>query len=200
MFFLHEEQIAEEHFPKNWDNAILLALQRHGRETVLSGDSPTSIRRGDPSRVTILDGDQIAERLPWLSLMYETVFLNAAKRLSQRQLYIATERQFGINANLLDGPGAHYETHRDSNPVTGLLFVNNLSSTVGGDLVFETVHGDVRLRPRKGIFIVFDARDTVHYVSPLQAPVYRLSLPMNFYESEREQFRPAGLNEYLYRT
>ena len=103
----------------------------------------------------------------------------------------------GININYLEGAGSIYERHRDTNPVTGILFGNSLTKVDGGELVFETVP-EFRVRPRKGLFIIFDARDVIHYVSPLSAGVHRVSLPMNFYDSPIEQSRPADLNNYLY--
>lgn len=198
MFFLREEQIAEEAFPVGWDKEILRAVKKHGKVVVLDGQSPTSIPGDAPSAITILDGDQIATLLPWLDFMYGSHFRNIAQHLSHRTLYAANQRISGINANLLCGVGATYEKHRDSNPVTALLFANSLSDTDGGELIFEADSGDLCVRPKKGLFLAFDARATVHYVAPLRREMYRVSLPMNFYESETDQYRPDGLSEYLY--
>lgn len=120
MFFVREETVAEEAFPVGRDAVILCSVRRHGRETVLAGESLTSIRGSTPSMVTILDGDQIAVHLPWLVTMYEMLFREISQRLSRRQLFVANQKTSGINVNLLRGQGAHYEKHRNSNPVTGL--------------------------------------------------------------------------------
>jgi hypothetical protein len=86
-----------------------------------------------------------------------------------------------------------------SNPMTGLIFVNELGAEDGGRLVFRpSGEREQAVQPKSGWFICFDARKVPHYVEKLKRNTFRASIPLNYYESATDQKRPADLDEYLY--
>jgi hypothetical protein len=173
----------------------------HGIHTYLDGRSSTSREPMDalPTRVTVVDGDAIVTTLPWLDSLYRNELARLASDFAGKSVSLAQDSQSAVNINSLEGQGARYERHVDSNPVTGILFATTLTSDEGGELVFESSPDELVIRPEAGMFIVFDARDIVHYVMPLKKHIERLSIPMNFYLPDANQ-RPVDLDRYLYKT
>lgn len=143
-------------------------------------------------------GEVIASRIPWLYELYTTKFRDYAEVSVGKRLFPSRDVTSAVNINLLEGIGAAYEWHVDSNPVTGLLFVNTLSEQEGGQLLFRTAKYEIAVTPVKGDYLVFDARVTPHCVTPLACNVVRASIPMNFYNDPWHQVRPNDLNNYLY--
>jgi hypothetical protein len=149
-------------------------------------------------RVTVVPGEEIFKALPWLYKLYATELAACASRFAGSAVTIAEDLRSSININLLEGCGARYERHVDSNPVTGILFPTTLGDGDGGELVFECSPFPLVIRPQAGFFIVFDARAIVHHVMPLKRNTERVSIPMNFYYLAEVDLRPPDLDQYLY--
>lgn len=181
-----------------WQDAIVRLARLDGRAIVMDGSSFTSrTRDGESRRCGVVAGDVVRSELAWLDDLYRGPLLELAAGAFGRALFAAQDPRIGVNINRLSGPGADYEAHVDSNPVTGLLFVT--AHTDDGALVFEPHGEDVaRIYPRPGTFLAFDARQVLHRVEPLKTTDERVTVPMNYYYHATEQFRPAGLNEYVY--
>ena len=184
------------------ERAIQITEQYAGR-TVLTGDSSTSlglIEGAETSEVFVLTGDQVQSHLPWLDALYRNELTAFVSSFAGRTMYPSQNLRSGVNINLLKGKGAHYEWHCDSNPVTGLIFLNSLSEGEGGELVFRTDAEELTVRPRAGVFLAFDAREIPHCVLPLRNEKGdRFSVPMNFYLTADAQERPDDLDEYLFK-
>lgn len=187
--------------PRHWQRDVRAVVRQRGFETILTGAGSTSREaRGNQRMVVrVADGLAVKQALPWLWDLYEGLLKEFASRSFNRQLYAANLLHTGININLLEGRGAQYEWHVDSNPVTGLLFATTAKPGLGGSLVFKHKEGHRALvRPVAGRFICFDAREIEHRVAPLRLDGERISLPMNYYESQTEQRRPADLDVQIY--
>jgi hypothetical protein len=183
--------------PEGWDQEVLDATRRTAKEVLLDGSSVTSRQStGEAQRYYVVTGDVIRAEIPWLDALYRGPLLERAARAFDRRLHVAEDVRSAVNINRLV-KGTEYESHVDSNPVTGLLFVTE--HTTDGCLVFEPP-GDARLRvaPVPGTFLAFDARQVPHWVEPLTASHERVSIPMNYYLSATDQYRPADLDHYIY--
>ena len=102
-----------------------------------------------------------------------------------------------------------YETHVDSNPLEGLLYVTSHPEGAGGELVVgnvlnargvEAVDVDcTRIFPVAGQLLFFDARKHSHYVGRLlDEAAVRVVVAMNFYTSTcPESARPKDLDRHL---
>lgn len=183
--------------PPNWVEQVEACIDEHAKTSVLDADVTTGFQ--ESSRIRVVFGDDCKHYLPWLYDLYVGRLLQFISESMSRTYYTARDLRSAININVLEGKGAFYEEHCDSNPLTGLLFVTDADATSGGQLVFKYADGSQhRVNPRRGLFIAFDARQLVHYVSPLESDFRRISVPMNFYDSPETQLRPEGLDQRLY--
>jgi hypothetical protein len=189
--------------PYGWQAQIAKIVRSFGYKTVLTGDSATSREHNSSVsiEVVVTDGISIVSELPWLWNLYRGQFMDFAAEAFSKKLFPASDVRSAVNINSISGVDGRYEWHVDSNPVTGLLFVSDLSASDGGALVFRdrTRKLNAVVRPRSGRFLCFDARDIPHRVAPLRREIQRLSVPMNYYESSIDQPRPSDLDDKLYK-
>jgi hypothetical protein len=90
-----------------------------------------------------------------------------------------------------------------------MLYVTTHKPLEGGELVVANrlnVHSIddvekncIRIYPKRGLLVFFDARKHAHYVPPLKATnATRVAVAMNFYTPESpEELRPKDLTEHL---
>ena len=104
----------------------------------------------------------------------------------------------GVNINVLQGVGGRYESHLDTNPLTGLIFATTHADEEGGQLEFDVTPSPLIFPPRAGMLLLFDATRAPHRVTPLKKDVTRISIPMNFYTEETLEQRSPDLDSYLY--
>jgi hypothetical protein len=149
--------------------------------------------------IRVADGVAVKYHLQWLYDLYAGYLKEFCASKFGTPLYPANLLHTTVNINQLSGRGARYEWHVDSNPVTGLLFVTDAPVGFGGSLVFKPEGGSRSIvRPTAGTFICFDAREIPHCVTALRTNSVRISIPMNYYDSEHDQARPADLDEQIY--
>lgn len=186
--------------PDDWVQQVAKVANDQSIRTVLDGRSVTSREPSDiePIEVYVVTGETIKNKLPWLYDLYRGELLKFASQIKNTKVVSSQDLQSGININLLRGKGSRYEWHVDSNPVTGLLFVTTHEVGDGGELIFKVQDEKVTVHPKSGTFIVFDAREIPHTVTPLINSFQRISIPMNYYFSQVDQERPEDLTSYLY--
>ena len=103
-------------------------IETSAKTTVLDGASETSREElGTKIPVRVVEGDPIAKDLPWLFNLYEREFLEFSSESFATHLYVCNDSNDAININCIEGLPARYEWHVDTNPVTGILFVDDLS-------------------------------------------------------------------------
>jgi hypothetical protein len=195
--------------PLGWQQDVLAAaatadIREFPRTPVLSRESPevTHVMRGR------VHADQVIEHLPWLCKAYRNEFLELASEVSAEHVSAAQDDRYGVVLNVQRGSKMRFESHVDSNPLTGLLFCTDHEA--GGELVVahdETAEGLAAverncsvIRPYAGQLIFFDARRHPHYARMLTTESdTRIVAVMNFYtESCPESTRPRELNSHLY--
>jgi hypothetical protein len=197
--------------PRGWQEQFLATSER-AVEKVLKGRSVTS-REDDPDhsiKVRTVSGTVLKGALPWLEVLYRSLFRDLAQLGSHEPVSCASNDLYGINLNVQKGPSMRYECHVDSNPIEGLLYVTDHVKGTGGELVVANnpaarsvaeVEADASIvYPVAGNLIFFDARRFAHYTRPLlQDNAVRVVAAMNFYvPSCSEQDRPADLNQHLF--
>lgn len=184
--------------PKDWDKQIIEAVQAHGQNTVLDGNSATSLEApGTKIELRVVMGECVLHEIPWLFDLYQRDFLSFASEAFDKDLIRCSSDDDAVNINSIKGTKSRYEWHRDTNPVTGLLFVETLAENAGGALVFKKHGESFRIYPQRGMFYCFDAREVPHAVEPLRSDLTRTSVPMNFYLSGGNAERDSELNKYL---
>jgi hypothetical protein len=154
-----------------------------------------------PLTYRVVDGEVIAELLPQVVELYERTIPELALSMSGIGLVPSRFPRSSVTLNLLEGLGARYELHVDSNSITGLLFASTLADLDGGALRLHYPGSDpIDVVPREGMLLLYDARWVPHEVLPLQRDVQRLSLPMNYFLPTDIEQRPAHLDSYIFGT
>lgn len=191
--------LSDVKMPRLWDQEVISVVRAFGSFTLMCGSSSTSREPAQTAvRIRVLTGDVIRSRLGWLFDLYKTDLLRIAQTFYGQKLFPANDIRSSINVNLLEGKGSRYEWHVDSNPVTGLLFVNTLRPEDGGELMFKRPDCEFSVSPQARKFLAFDATSIPHCVMPLRTNVFRASIPMNYYLHPIVQDRPVDLDKYLY--
>jgi hypothetical protein len=200
-----------EFLPDGWRDII---TKFAGSNYVKKDIIPTSITSRESSAELVLPcevvgGKKIRQGLPWLFDLYTGQFLDLARRFTSEEIKIARDDRYAINLNVQRGLSMRYECHVDSNPVEGLLYVTTHQRGSGGELVVsndlnargpEEIDTDsIRIYPRSGRLLFFDARFHPHYVTPLVCENdVRIVVAMNYYTpSCTEDDRPTDLNKHL---
>jgi 2OG-Fe(II) oxygenase superfamily len=136
---------------------------------------------------SVVTGDHVRENLDWLWALYHGIFRDFASAKFGVPLYPANRLDATTTLNILAGPGARNEWHRDANPVSGLFYATSLAEGDGGELQFRSPDGQLcEVRPRAGHFVCFEG-SCDHQVAPLRRKVRRLSFPMTYYSSIEDQ-------------
>lgn len=189
---------ADGSMPSDWDIQILKLASMRAVETILDGESPTSLEEvGTKIPIRVVMGEVVFGELPWLYHVYESEMLAFASNAFGTALYKCNRVDDSININSVSGISGRYEWHLDTNPVTGLLFAETLEEEEGGALVFRKFGEEFRIQPKRGMFYCFDAREVPHAVEPLRVDRTRTSVPMNYYLTPDNSGRDDQLNEYL---
>jgi hypothetical protein len=152
--------------------------------------------------------DQVQERLSWLPKLYHGDLLELANDAWHEPVVAAEDDRYGVVLNVQHGTSMRFESHVDSNPLTGLLFCT--SHHEGGELVvgqdesarsIEDVdrHCSV-IQPHAGHLVFIEGQRLPHYARPLlRDDDTRVLAVMNYYtESCPESTRPRELNSHLY--
>lgn len=186
--------------PSDWDEQVKKVAEENAYLVKLDGKSSTS-REPENSKgatVFVVEGNIIFDKLNWLHNLYENELLELANNNFNNSYEISKGIANSININLLKGINARYEWHVDTNPLTGILYVTDHNESDGGELIFKLPNETVTVHPKKGLFILFDAREILHSVQPLTHNSFRISIPMNYYLKGVEQKRPEDLDTYIY--
>ena len=185
----------------NWVSQIKEVAENFSYFVKLDGKSSTSREPADTegAEVFVVEGDTIAEKLPWLHNLYQKEFLDFANANFKGLYDFAENIKSGTNINLLKGKNARYEWHVDSNPLTGVFFVTTHNKNDGGELIFKLPNEILTVYPKSGTLILFDAREIPHTVLPLQKSGIRISVPLNYYDRGQPQTRPDDLDSYIYK-
>lgn len=194
--------------PESWSRDLRTLTDRFGYLSHLDGSSVTSreraFRTAGPSSLVVVDGDVVEDAARWLADLYRGCFVELANSVGLGSFTSSPDVRSAINLNC-QGQGQRYEWHVDSNPLTGVLFATTAGPKDGGDLVFvsDPVHRpesdwEVRVSPVAGTLLLFDARKVAHHVEPVTSSEPRISVPMNYYLSDRGIERPDDLDAYLY--
>jgi hypothetical protein len=152
---------------------------------------------------------QVANGLPWLPGLYQGKFLDFARKARPGEHVVpAKDPRYGVVLNVQHGTSMRFESHVDSNPLTGLLFFT--SHQEGGELVvandksagsIEDIEKDCTfIRPRAGNLVFIDGRTHPHYARSLRRDDdMRVLAVMNYYTAScPESTRPRELNRHLY--
>jgi hypothetical protein len=195
--------------PPDWQHDVITVaadadVREFPRTPVLTREAAgvTSVTRGR------VHADQVQRELPWLPELYRGKFLDFANLAWNEPVEAATDDRYGVVLNVQRGTSMRFESHVDSNPLTGLLFFTDHPE--GGELVIghdesarslEEIEADRSvIRPHAGHLVFIDGRWLPHYARPLADDGdMRVLAVMNYYtKSCPESTRPRELNRHLY--
>jgi hypothetical protein len=185
--------------PAGWREDVVRVASARARSAELKGGAPASLEPvGTLIRYGLVDGEAVDEELPWLTRLYADLADDLASRVAGKSILTSDKVINGVNINVVQGVGGRYESHLDTNPLTGLIFVTTHAEEEGGQLEFDVPPSPLIVPPRAGVLLLFDATRAPHRVTPLKKDVTRISIPMNFYTKETLAERSPDLDSYLY--
>lgn len=198
--------------PSGWQDRVLNIARSSAVAKTLLPRSVTS-REDDPNlRIPVLtvNGTVVRETLAWLYELYHGTFCDLAQSMSSESVSTAKNDLHGAVLNIQRGTNMRYESHVDSNPIEGLLYVTSHPQGSGGELVvanstsatsMSAIEEDASIvYPAVGHLIFFDARRFAHYVRPLKdREAMRVVVAMNFFTTScSESDRPPDLDDHLF--
>ncbi len=195
--------------PPNWQRDVMAVadeadVREFPRTPVLTREAAdvSHVKRGR------VHADQVQRRLSWLPKLYYGDFLELANVARREPVVPAEDDRYGVVLNVQHGTSMRFESHVDSNPLTGLLFFT--SHHEGGELVvgndesvrsIEDMEKDCSvIQPHAGHLVFIEGQRLPHYARPLvRDDDTRVLAVMNYYtESCPESTRPRELNHHLY--
>lgn len=212
-----------DYLPRAGAAALLTAVARV-RATV---DLPVVARAtGDRAlRYQVIDGPTIKTHLPELVLLYQQVHgdLEASFR---RPLVPLSDEYAALNVNITP-PGGSYRWHYDRNPVTAVLYLNEVTGgemelcpryRIGGRLqaiprLQQALDAGLAARPVRSLFgraqlieptagtlVMMRGDRSLHSVRRVLGTEDRICVVMSFEAPERPPAANQSLNDYLYST
>jgi hypothetical protein len=175
------------------ENALDLVRRRARRIEQRSGEHILRYR--------VVAGDAVRSEWPELFAVYESPGLRAwvAAVTGAATIFSSSHLLSAININALGEPGDVYRWHLDAAGFTLLLYLSD-SATPDGGALEVCASGAVRtIFPAAGAVVLMDGTRCMHRVSPILRRHERISIPMVFNEAP-DHDRPAGLDDYLYRS
>jgi hypothetical protein len=196
--------------PPDWREQIFQTAEIHAKSHIIVASSVTSREATRDVTVPVLTvgGKTIHEKLPWLFELYLKQFREIGQTCCDEPVSPAVGLPHSINLNV-QKVGMRYEAHVDSNPLEGLLYVTSHPEGSGGELVVakapdtqgidSILRNSVKIFPKSGHLVFFDARQHPHFVTPLKNPTdIRIVVAMNYYTSScPETARPVDLDRHL---
>jgi hypothetical protein len=184
---------------KNWPDQIVDTSKQRGAKIPLTGEDFNSLANtlGEDVEVQLTGKSVIKEHLPWLYEFYNNDIRGIVSKVFGRPLHPTSEAVASKDAGLVINytpPGKAYENHVDSNPVTAVLYTQDMKPGQGG-LVLHPEGKNLVLTPKKGDVFIFDGRQVPHEVQPTKKG--RASVPMDFYVAKEKQWRHPGTDELV---
>ncbi|MGI8334799.1 2OG-Fe(II) oxygenase [Actinomadura scrupuli] len=210
-FTWHTFDVTAE-LPAGWRDAVTRTAREHAQDRAVGKPAITSreLPGGADVLISMVDGKEVAEHLPWLTDLYTGRFRDLAQTITDETVETARDPRYGIYLNVQTERHGRFECHVDSNPIEGLLYFTDQPPGSGGTLRVSN-SGEVRgtdavdrdcasIHPVAGHLLFFDARHHTHYVTALtRSDDLRVVAGMNYYlPSAPESARPVDLNERLF--
>ena len=161
-------------------------------------------------RYRVVTGDVVRAEWPGLFAIYQSAELRGwvAWMAGTATMFTSSQLRSAININALGDPGEVYRWHFDAAGLTLLLYLSDSTEADGGALEMRSPgsHQErpaeaaaLRMLPTSGTIVLMDGTRCMHRASPVLRRHERISIPMVFTPTP-DHDRPAGLDDYLYRS
>lgn len=190
------------HLPEYWDEQILTLSRASGRRVVQEEPSSVTDTNKPPValRYYVVTGEVIASELTWLMEAYHGRWLELAEEVAGEPVCVSDSLADAVNISRTEDCHDAMDWHRDSNPLTGLLYVTShpyREGTSGGETRVDIGGIEMSIHPERGVLLMYDASRTSHCSAPPGRGITRVSVPMNYYIQGRSYTRPEGLDDFL---
>ncbi|MEJ0063308.1 MAG: 2OG-Fe(II) oxygenase [Alphaproteobacteria bacterium] len=211
MTFRYYDRDVTSLLPQDWQEELIKYTEANALNYRISPTSVTSreIDPNQPLNIYVVTGEKIKTGVPWLYKLYENELLDIVQKWHQAEsVFCDPIPTSAVNINMQKGKNMRYEAHVDTG-LAGLLYVTGHPPGSGGELVVannsaavgtEAIDSDcVKIYPKVGNFVFFDAREHPHYVTSLNKDAdCRIAVIFNYYSPSCK--RPTGLDQHLYGT
>jgi hypothetical protein len=162
-------------------------------------DTPGSGREdafdeGGPYRHSLLAGETVRAFMPELWGFYLALPL-VAEPIVCRPIRLSPYPDSAVNVKLYVAPGGTQGWHRDTNPVTALLYLTD----DGHSTVVESLSGEIEsIAHERGDLLLMQGRRCRHHVPAMRpGSPDRITVPLNLYHPD-DVWRPPGIDEIVY--
>lgn len=145
--------------------------------------------QGEPRNYDLLPGTIVKEGP--IHPYYEELASLVCNTFCTTVMYSPSELSY-MNVHIAKGPSITHGWHRDTNPLTALIY---LTTNRTGEL--ETEDGRI-VAPTKGSVLVMAGKKVLHQVRPLARGERRIVCVANFYTAEDQCERDPRLDALLY--
>lgn len=200
--------------PNDWDVNVRHVAETLSRRRLIRPPHITTRESSEVEELVIrgTGAATVRTELPWLVEFYHGLFRDLAQQSHSEPVSTAEGERHTVVLNVMRAEDQRYESHVDTNPIQGMLYVTSHPEGGGGELA---VANDLEARsaedidkncsviyPQMGHLMFFDGRKHAHYVRPVLDPnATRVAVAMNFYvPSCPETLRPPDLDDYLFGT
>jgi len=148
-------------------------------------------------RYRVVTGAGVRSEWPELFAIYQSSEL----RECVPAVFNSSHLRSAINVNAMGEPGEIYRWHHDAAGFTLLLYLSDSREQDGGALELRPPGATAAMSwlPVAGTVVLMDGTRCLHRVAPIAQPHERISIPMVFTTDPNDE-RPAGLDDYLYRS
>jgi hypothetical protein len=154
-------------------------------------------------RYRVVPGDVVRDEWPELFALYESPALRdwVARVTGASAIYNSRNLRSAVNINAMGERGEVYRWHTDAAGFTLLLYLSDSAEGDGGELELRPPRAAeiISFRPAAGAVVLMDGTRCEHRAAPVLRPHERISIPMVF-TTRPDDTRPAGLDDYLYRS
>lgn len=149
---------------------------------------------GEPYDYWILPREGVTRLFPELEGVYATL-PGVLGEITGEHVIVSPHRDSAISVKVHIGSGGLHGAHRDTNPITALLYLTDCES---GRTVGKTLEGlPFECTPRAGRMLVMQGRRLWHRGEEVQPGDFKVCVPFNFY-TPTDTWRPAGMDDFIY--
>lgn len=150
---------------------------------------------------TLVDGEALRQQLPEMFEWYHAMipFLSA---ITMQHVVASPFKKSDINVLVYDNPGSAIGWHRDTNPITFLLYLSD-NEEGGTECCLLKRRPDQEecerriFKPQAGSVLLMQGRWVEHRSEPMSGKETKVASPWNYY-TEQDVWRPEEFDETIY--
>jgi hypothetical protein len=207
-YFLEGCTLVKDLFPpeliEKWRDWSIGNAQSVGLKLDACSDSTWAYQKPNERHAyTMVDGDSLRQQLPEMFEWYRAL-IPIISAITLQNVVASPFKKSDINVLVYDNPGSAIGWHRDTNPITFLLYLSD--NEEGGTeccLLKSRPDQEDSKQPRKifkpqaGAVLLMQGRWVEHRSEPMSGKEIKVASPWNYY-TDQDLWRPNQFDEVIY--